>query len=203
MTRISTHLALGILVAATMTHGARAGDPISTSSQAPLPRVTVGADGNGYYGYGHSATFQESVLHGQADLVRAHGENAVNTAEALRSLEAAEEHRLDNKVKRLSVRQQRQIMGRTHKAEVQRLKLAQRAEMKAAREQERAEAEASMSSTEKEARLERLAASKLTLARKLAEQGHDEKAREWMNEILRDYPGTAAALEISPTVAEQ
>lgn len=206
MTRISTNLALGLLAISAISglaDSARAGDPSATYSQAPLPRVTAPAGGDGYYGYGHSATFQESVLHGQADLVRAHGENAVNTAEALRSLEAAEDHRLDNKVKRLSVRQQRQIMGRTHQAEVQRMKLAQRAEMKSAREQERAESEALMSPAEKAAKLERLAANKLALARKLAAQGHDEKAREWMDEIVRDYPGTAAAHELSPMVADQ
>jgi hypothetical protein len=208
MHRISTSLTYGILAASAMlglADNTRAGDPSSSYSQPPLPRVTAPAGGDGYYGYGHghSATFQESVLHGQADLVRAHGENALNTAEALRSFEAAEDHRLDNKVKRLAVRQQRQIMGRNHKAEVQRVKLAQRAEMKAAREQERSEAEASLSPAEKAANLERLAANKLALARKLEEKGHEEKAREWMDEIVRDYPGTAAALEISPTLAEQ
>jgi hypothetical protein len=210
MNRISTSLAYGILTAATamgLTDHTRAGEP--TYSQAPLPRLTVPAVGDGYHGYygyglGHSATTaQESVLHGRADVIRAQGENALNTAEALRSLEAAEDHRLDNKVKRLAVRQQRQIMGRNHKAEVTRNKLAERAEVKAAVERERAEAEASMSPGEKAERLERLAANKLALARKLAEQGKKEAAQKWMDEIVRDYPGTAAALEISPTVAEQ
>jgi hypothetical protein len=207
MTRTTTHLTFGILAALTMfglADSSQAGDP--TYSHAPLPRVTAPAGGDGYYGYGlgHSGTTaQESVLHGEADVIRAHGENALNTAEALRSLEAAEDHRLDNKVKRLAVRQQRQIMGRNHKAEVTRIKLAERAEVKAAVERERADAEASLSPAERAEKLERLAANKLALARKLAEQGKEEAARKWMDEILRDYPGTAAALEISPTVAEQ
>lgn len=196
----STHFVLATF-AVLLTTSAHAAEPYS-HSHAPLPRLSPPVSGHhgDYYG-GHASTFPESVLRGQADVMRASGEQALNTAEALRSLEAAEEHRLDNRVKRLAVRQQREVMARTHRAEMERLKLAQRAEARAARQQEQAETEAAMTPKEKAARTERLAAGKLELARRLADQGHEAKAQEWMQAIVRDYPGTTAALEVSTLLA--
>lgn len=182
---------------------AAAGEPYSHSVKSPLPRLTVSGHVDGYCYGGHAATLQESVLRGHADVVRAHGENALNTAEALRSIEAAREHALENKVKRLAVRQQREMMARAHQAEVERLELARRMEVRSAALQAKAEAEAAMTPAEKAEKRERLAAGKLDLARRLAEQGHAEKAQEFMDEIARDYPGTAAAREVSLLIAGQ
>jgi len=207
MRRHSTSVATGVLAVAavvSLASRASAGEPYSTAVQTPLPRVSVSGGGDSDYGhFGGAATFQESVLRGEAEVLRARGEQALNTAEALRSLEAAEDHALDNKVKRLSVRQQRELMARNHKAQVQRLKLAQRAEVRSARLQEQSEAEAALSPTEKVERLERLAAGKLSLARKLAEQGKADTAREWMEQIVQEFPGTSAAREISLMIAGQ
>jgi hypothetical protein len=208
MRRISTSLAYSVLAVSTvmgLATQASAGEPYSPNGQAPLPRGAVPVGGHGYYGYhgGHAATFQESVLRGEAEVRRARGEQALNTAEALRSLEAAKDQALDNQVKRLAVRQNRELMARTHRAEMQRLKLAQRAAVREALLQEQAETEAAMSPAEKAEKFERLAAGKLDLARRLKERGHSETAQEWMNEIVEQYPGTAAAREVSLLIAGQ
>src|SRR5262245_34711728 len=168
MQQISRSLAcslLAALAAVGFTSGSRADDP---SGPAPLPRVAVsggfgggGVGGGGYYGFGgHASTFQEGVLRGEAELLRAEGEAALNSAEALRSVEAAVDQALDNRVKTLAVRQQRQLMARLHQAQLQRMELSQKAEAKAARLQSQAETAAALTPADKAEKRERLASGK-------------------------------------------
>ncbi|MFO1094227.1 MAG: hypothetical protein U0992_13095 [Planctomycetaceae bacterium] len=202
MKRISTSLVSGLLAALVttgMTSESRAQNPYG---QTALPRVAVFGGEAGYYGFGgHASTFQEGVLRGEADLLRAQGEASLNSAEALRSYEAAVDHALDNRVKTLAVRQKRQLMARMHQAELQRIELSQKAEARAARLQSVAETEAALSPADKAEKRERLAAGKLDLARKLQQSGRGQQAQKWFDEIVRDYPETAAAREVSLSVA--
>ena len=200
-------LTLSCLLAASTVTGldshADAAEPYPSYSNGPLPRA-VAAGGGGYYdGFeGGATSYEESVMNGQAAMMRAYGDWALNTAEALRSYEEAVDKALDNKVKRLEVRQERQRMGRTHQAEVQRIRLARQADAREA-QQAREEVEAAMSSAEKTAERERLASGKLELARRLQQHGKFAAAQRWMREIVEEYPGTACAREISPLIVGQ
>ena len=206
MQRISLTLSCSVLAASTLlglNPQADAADPYPSFGAAPLPRAVVPAD-EGYYDsfMGGATTYEESVMQGEAALMRAVGAYELNTAEAFRSYEAAVDQALDNQVKQLEVRHERERMARIHKAEMERTRLARRAEARASA-QARAEAEAAMSADEKAAKQERLAAGKLKLARRLQARGRYEAARRWMQEIVVEYPGTAAAREITPIIAGQ
>jgi hypothetical protein len=157
--------------------------------------------GPGHFYGGHASTFDEGVLRGRADLARARGEQALNNAQALRHLAAAVDYALDNHVKTLATRQEREMMARRHLAELARLKEQRQAEARTARLLAQAEAEAELDRFELAAKAERLAAGKLQLACRLQEQGHTDKAREWLREIVAEYPGTAAAREVGIMLA--
>ena len=208
MQRISTTLSYGVLaVSAVLGVNAQAGagEPFAPHFTGHWPHAVVPVGFGGYYDYygGGGTTYAESVLRGEAALMQAYGEYEVNSAEALCSFEAAVDLALDNKVKALEVRQERAVMARIHRAEERRNKLARRAELRSARQTARAQTEAAMSPAEQAAKQEHLAAGKLELARKLEQRGRVEAAQRWMEEIVQEYPGTAAAREVSMMIAGQ
>jgi tetratricopeptide (TPR) repeat protein len=211
MNRLTASVARGVLAGLTLCGlgtAAIAAQPVVHQHGHQVPHTgyrfaPYWSFGPGFYYGGHASTFQEGVLHGEADLVRAWGEQNLNNAQALRHFEEAVDRALDNQVKTLATRQEREMMARQHRAEVARLKQQRQAEARSARLQAQAEEEAQLDPFEQAAKTERLAAGKLELARKLQEQGHVEKAREWMQEIVAEYPGTAAAREVGVVLAAE
>lgn len=209
MNRFASSLGRGILAGLSILalgSASNAGEPAVHQHGHKLPHIGVHVGphlgfGPGYFYGGHASTFQEGVLRGQADLVRARGEQNLNNAQALRHVEEAVDRALDNHVKTLATRQEREMMARQHRAEVARLKEQRQSEARAARLLAQAEAEVEVDLAELAAKAERLAASKLELARKLQAQGRVAKAREWMQQIVAEYPGTAAAREVGVMLA--
>ena len=139
MTSLSK-ISLAALFSLSLTSFAAADEPV-----VPLPRPVfaggVSIPTGGYYGgvhFGAASTAHESILRGRADVIRARGENALLTAEALRSLEEAKSRFLDNEVKRLNVRHERERLGiarRAHRYEhIQSKRETQMALNRAARE---------------------------------------------------------------------
>lgn len=209
MNRLTASLAHGVLTGLAILGlgtAAIAGEPAAHQHGHKLPHagLHIGphwAFGHGFYHGGHASTFQEGVLRGKADLVRARGEQNLNNAQALRHFEEAVDRALDNQVKTLATRQERELMARRHRAELARLKEQRQAEARSARMLAQAEEAAQLDPFELAAMAERLAAGKLELARKLQEQGHVQKAREWLQQIVAEYPGTSAAREVGVLLA--
>lgn len=148
-----------------------------------------------YYGWSPNAgtTWQESLLHGYSDLLRAAGQRELLHYEALRSREAAVEHALENSVRRLEVRQTRQMMGLQHRETLRRMERERRAAVHVEITQTEPVDEA--------AEAEHRAANKLYLARELLEAGVRNAAERYLEDIVRDYAGTTAAGEAEQLLA--
>ena len=152
--------------------------------------------GSGYYGWSpYSTTWQEGLLHGYSDLLRASGQHEILHNEALRSREAAIEHALENSVRRLEVRQTRQLMGLQHRETQRRLER----ERRAASITNAQDAEP----VDEAAEAERRATNKLQLARNLLDAGRQGAAKKFLEDILRDFSETGAAEEAGRLLAER
>lgn len=150
--------------------------------------AVYGARAHGSFGWHpfQGTTWQASVLHGCSDLLRSAGQRELLHYEALRSREAAVEHALENSVRRLEVRQQRQLMGLQHRETQRRAERARRAASPATTESE---------PVDEAADAERRAANKLHLARGLLAAGRHTAADRYLEDIIHDFAGTAAAKE--------
>jgi len=165
----------------------------------PLPRpIFSGGVVAPVHGYGHlggaATTAQESFLRGRADVIRANGENALLTAEALRSLEEAKSRFLDNEVKRLAVRQERRRMGL---AEQHRRHAGYQARRNTMMAINRASLEIQQTLIPAGELTETRAQSKLRLAKNLLTNGRFESGIAGLEEITQLYAQTGAAREAS------
>jgi quinol monooxygenase YgiN len=122
------------------------------------------------------------MLRGHADLLRSSGQRELLHYEALRSREAAVEHHLKNAESRLETRQRRELLGLQHRETLRRLKIR--------RSPSRVQNPGVVVAAEE---FEDRAAHRLHLANCLLEQGKIASAKKWLEDIVRDYPGTAAA----------
>jgi hypothetical protein len=145
------------------------------------------------FGFGATTAF-ESFARGKADLIRARGESNVLNSQALQNLEEARSRALDNEVKKLATRQEKQRMGQ--------------ARLAAAAEQRKADHERYLANHELLERtggdattVEKRAASRLQLARKLIENGKTATAREWLTVLVDQYPETDTALAAAELLA--
>ncbi len=146
-----------------------------------------------------ASTAHESILRGQADVIRANGEHALLVAEALRSFEEAKSRHLDNEVKRLAVRQERRRMGLSEQnmryAEYQARRETTMALNRAARELHVTSIPAAELS-------ETNAQSKLRLAKNLLRNGRYEAGVNGLVEVTRQYTHTAAAEEAAAILTD-
>ena len=145
-----------------------------------------------YYGHGYSSSLPEGILRGRADVVRALGEAAVLWAEAERKHQDAVRLALENRVRRLQTRQERERMGRTHRIEVQELRRALVASRRAART-----GSSALPVKTALADPDTRAANKLDLGRSLLERGREPSARRWLKSVIAEYPESGAAVEAS------
>lgn len=170
-----------------------------------LPRPVfaggVSIPAGGFFGptiFGGGTTAHESILRGRADIIRARSEAALNTAEALRSLEEAKSRFLDNEVKRLAVRQERRRLGiaeRAHRYEhIQQKRETQMALNRAAREVQATAVES--------VQVESEADSKLRLALDLLQRGNVEAGIASLQEITKQFGQTEAGQQAASILAE-
>jgi hypothetical protein len=153
----------------------------------PSPAYHAG----GHWGGGNFVgTAQSAALHGQADVLRSIGQRNLLNAEARRSLEEARDRALDNSLKTLEIRQERQRLGRARIAEEQQ-------QRRAARDRARYLREGSRSPTDPEA----VAASRLTNALNLLDRGQRDDARKWLARLTAEFPRTEAAGEAADLLA--
>ncbi len=180
------------LLAVSVGSVAMAGEPVH-----PLPRPVfsggVSIPVGGYYGgasFGGATTAHESILRGQADVIRARGEHALLTSEAARSFEEAKSRFLDNEVKRLAVRQERKRLGiaeRAHRHEyLQARRETQMALNRAAREIQQATVPAAV-------QRESQAQNKLRLALNLLNNGKIDSGVAYLQQITEQFGQTDAA----------
>ncbi|MBX3438547.1 MAG: hypothetical protein KF861_13730 [Planctomycetaceae bacterium] len=195
-----SRLSLAGLITVTLSSFAIADGPI-----VPLPRPIVAGGlsipAAGFYGpayFGGGSTAHESILRGQADVIRARGEHALMTAEAARSLEEAKSRYLDNEVKRLTVRQERKRLGiaeRAHRYEhIQSRRETQMALNRAAREVQQAAAAT--------VQIESQAEGKLRLAIDLLKRGNVEAGVASLQEIAQQFHQTEAGQQAASILAE-
>jgi hypothetical protein len=156
---------------------------------AGSPLVAAGYDGYPY----HSSTLQEGLLRGHADVLRSSGQRDLLHHEALRSREAAIEHRLNNAVLRLDVRQRRELMGLQHRETIRRLR-GNRRRPRATEPRDPDRLDPAVSA-------EKRAAHRLHLADCLMKQGRRAAARRWFQDIVESYEGTAAARDATLRLA--
>jgi hypothetical protein len=145
------------------------------------------------FGFGATTAF-ESFARGKADLIRARGESNVLNSQALQNLEEARSRALDNEVKELATRQEKQRMGQARLA-------AEAEQRKADHERYLANHERLERTGDGAATVEKRAASRLQLARKLIENGKTATARGWLTGLVEQYPETDAALAAAELLA--
>ncbi len=145
------------------------------------------------FGFGATTAF-ESFARGKADLIRARGESNVLNSQALQNLEEARSRALDNEVKELATRQEKQRMGQSRLA-------ADAEQRKADHERYLANHERLEHTGSEAANAAKRAASRLQLARKLIENGKTATAREWLTGLVEQYPETDAALAAAELLA--
>jgi hypothetical protein len=148
------------------------------------------------YGYGYSSTLFEGVLRGRADVVRASGEAAVLWAEAERKHQDAVRLSLENSVRRLQVRHERERMGLAHRLAVQELR---RNAAEARRASRTGSAVLPVKSVLADA--ETRASNKVDLGRSLLERGRELSARRWFENVVAEFPETEAAVEAQQLLA--
>ncbi len=171
----------------------------------PRPTFAGGVVAPVIGGYGHlrtgaaASTAHESINRGRADLLRAHGEHALLTAEALRSYEEAKSRFLDNEVKRLAVRQERRRMGLAEQhmrhAEYQARRETTMALNRAAREMQATHIPAGEIT-------ETRAQSKLRLAKNLLINGRIQSGITGLVDVTQQYTHTAAAKEAAAILTD-
>ncbi len=199
---ILSRISLAVLFSIALTHIASADDLV-----APLPRPTfaggVVAPAVGGYGYlrtgAAASTAHESILRGQADVIRANGEHALLVAEALRSFEEAKSRHLDNEVKRLAVRLERRRMGLAEQ-HIRHTEYQSRRETTMALN--RAAREIQVTSTPVAALNETHAQSKLRLAKSLLQNGQIDAGVNGLVNVTRQFTTTAAAEEAAAILSE-
>jgi hypothetical protein len=185
--------------------------PIAATTGAPVTgtSVTVPTTGlvlgeatpvglvhlGGVYGAGSVAgTAFSAALHGHADVIRARGQSSLLWAQAARHYQEARSRALDNAVKALLTRQALERTGLAWQA-ARSLELKEAAARLAARRA--IEHRSLYSESEPELR----AWNRLFLARRLIDEGLLGAARGWLEDIVEQYPGTAAAAEAGDLLA--
>ena len=146
-----------------------------------------------YYGYGnypHSSTLPEGVLRGRAELTRAAGEASLYWAEAEARYQIARRRALENRLRALQIRQERERLGLAHRRAVRELR-------RAANESRRSGLADAMLPEPSPIRFdtELRASNKLGLGRSLLERGREESAYRWLESLMIEFPDTRAAVE--------
>lgn len=159
----------------------------------PVPFVYAGS--HGYGGWGGVGTAYSAAVHSQADVIRARGENALLAGQAARHFQEARSRALDNVVKEMATRQERERMGLARQE-------AQRQERKETAARLMARRDRQERSVESASEQELRASSRLFLARKLIENGKGDTGREWLEEIVGQHSGTVAAVEAGELLAQ-
>ncbi len=148
----------------------------------------------GYGGYGASTAYSAS-LNGHADVLRARGTYNLMSSMAARNYEEARSRAMDNAVKAIATRQERERMGIAKQEAKRQEKKEAAARLAANRAIDNRKLEISSEQEER-------AASRLFLARKLVENGKTETARDWLREIVEEHAETEAAVTAGQLLAQ-